>query len=173
MSQKQVRKRCQETLESIALPIPFDIEAFCKVVEQRTGRPIILRPWPTLGDPFGLWVHESTRDVIYYLADTSYGHQIHIILHELSHLLLEHDPLAVSEMELSLMPFKHLEAQQVKQLLARARGAYSAVEEREAEELAYLIEERVRTQAFEGPMERNPVNGILSRLEEFLEGGGM
>ena len=88
-------------------------------------------------------------------------HQRHIIAHELSHLLWEHRPTAVSEAEVGQLLLPEADPALVQHLFRRAD--YSQVEEAEAELLASLILERMRSDQTSAP--------APERLEAVLEEG--
>lgn len=136
-----LRRRCEARLRELAIASPFDLEAFCRSVEERRGRPIRLVSVPGRGGPHGLWVASPSADYIFYERDTSASHQQHIILHELSHLLCDHRLVRSTAAEPSPPLFPDLQPEMVQSVLART--AYSTDDEREAELLASLILERV------------------------------
>lgn len=136
-----LRKRCEARLRDLAIESPFDLDAFCRSLEGRRGRPICLVPIPSLGGPYGLWVASPSADYIFYERDTGASHQQHIILHELSHLLCDHRLVQGAAAAPLHSLFPDLQPEMVRRALARA--AYSTDDEREAELLASLIGERL------------------------------
>ena len=68
-------------------------------------------------------------------------HREHIILHELGHLLCEHQPTEVIDQEVVAQLFPHLNPAVVQRVLGRT--TYTAIEEQEAEMLASLVRGRV------------------------------
>jgi IrrE N-terminal-like domain len=140
-SRRRLRKRCEERLRDLPIPVPFDARAFTD--ELAAGRrPIRLVPMSGLTGVCGMWVATDTTDLIFYEQDTTPPHQEHIILHELSHLICDHYPPAAVEAQ-HLLP--NLDAEMVRRVLGRA--GYSTEEEREAELLATLIRQRARSNA--------------------------
>ncbi|MFJ8313015.1 MULTISPECIES: ParH-like protein [unclassified Streptomyces] len=117
------------------LPVPFDAFRLAETVARRRGRPIDLMPaaWQP-GVPCGLLVTAEVADYIVYAADTSPLHQQHILVHELSHLLCEHD----GALSTGLVP--HLSPELVGRVLGRT--VYSQPQEQEAELLASLVLQR-------------------------------
>jgi hypothetical protein len=106
-------------------------------LERRRERPIRLRPFNSgPGCPCGLWIATADADYIYHEASTTPFHATHIVLHEIAHMLLDHQDPTAWEQFISLL------APDVSQTLIQlilSRGAYSTAEERDAETLASLI----------------------------------
>jgi hypothetical protein len=167
---KALRRRCQERLLEIDLPVPFDASSFCDALAARRGRPILLLPVPAKEGPFGLWIATAEADYIFFERDTSRWHQEHIILHEVCHLLWDHDRSHVSDDEVIQMLLPSLAPQMVQRVLQRS--AYSREDEREAELLATLILERVGGTGGSGVQRRRAEpNDPVARLEAILDGG--
>lgn len=130
----EVEARCDQILERLGLPTSCDITTFCRHVARDRQRPISLKPVPmdNLGQAVtGLWLAFPGRDVITYERNTTALHQVHIILHELCHLLCGHRPARQQVMAM-LFPSLSMSG------LLRS-GCYSQQEEREAELLASRI----------------------------------
>lgn len=140
MSLRQVRRRCEQTLKDVDVPVPFDGNVFRDVVARRRGRPIRLVAKATGVGPCGVWLSLPESDYVFYEASTSPVHRDHIIAHELGHLLCDHvsHETIPDEVLLSLMP--DLDIEVVRRVLART--TYSASEEQEAEMIATLVLER-------------------------------
>ncbi|WP_143466999.1 ImmA/IrrE family metallo-endopeptidase [Lentzea kentuckyensis] len=119
----------------LVLPSPFDIVELCARVSRRRRRRIVLAPMPlsALG-PCGLWLAGEQADIICYEQDTSELHQEHIILHELGHILHDHQG---AETLNALLP--DLSGATLRIMLARQHDAFSAKAEREAEQFAYAV----------------------------------
>ncbi|MDF5757913.1 hypothetical protein [Spongiactinospora sp. TRM90649] len=142
---KRLRRRCEDRLSDLTLPVPFLVRGLCASVAEERSRPIHLLPMTGKPGVLGLWVATETADLIFYEEATTPPHQDHIILHELSHLLCDHyrEPLPAVEQALALLP--NLDPAMVLRMLGRtAHTAYTAVEEQEAELLASLIQQRAR-----------------------------
>lgn len=155
---RRIRRRCTALLRDLPMPVPFDARALCEKVAERRGRPIRLVPMTGLGGVCGLVVATGETDLIFYEQVTTPPHQEHIILHELSHLLCDHDRAASDLAVEHLLP--DLDPRMVRRVLGRA--GYSSVEEREAELLASMIRQRARSH----------VDGSLAdRLHAALEDG--
>jgi hypothetical protein len=130
-ARNDVRRRCEKQLRLLDVPRPFDVSALCESVAQSRGRPVLVHRVPYSVGPCGWWAATAEADHIYVQADASVLHQQLIILHELSHMLLEHradDALA------DLFPLTDAAAARI-----LARSGYEQVQEQEAELLASLI----------------------------------
>lgn len=68
----------------------FEMEGFLKHVETVRKRPLIVRYVPFSHDLFGLWYPTERVDYIFVNANLHATHQIHTLLHEVAHMLLEH-----------------------------------------------------------------------------------
>lgn len=114
------------------------------------------------GGPLGLWI--ATHDVDYVVCEERAGplHQEHIVLHELGHILWEHEATVVEAGHFPMLA--HLDPHVVRQVLGRNR--YSAAEEQQAELVASLLLERMADwsaqEVWEAPPERA---GLVHRLE--------
>jgi hypothetical protein len=81
----------------------------------------------------GLWIATGAADYLVYEQATSLVHQEHIVLHELGHLLCDHNAAGNLEPEL----FRQLGPAAVRSALGRTN--YSTLEEREAEFVASFL----------------------------------
>ncbi|MDT3397705.1 hypothetical protein RKE29_13775 [Streptomyces sp. B1866] len=87
------RTRCEAVADTLDIPRPFDLDTLCDRVAARRGRPLRLVPLegaPDASMPCGVWVATREADLIFYEPATSALHKLHIVLHELAHLLLGH-----------------------------------------------------------------------------------
>jgi hypothetical protein len=166
MDDKRLRRRCEARVQKLDLSAPFEVYSFCERLSAQRDRPILLQSVPGTANACGVWVSVPSADLIFYEQDTSPMHQDHIILHEISHLLCEHQPVPVSAREISHLLFPDLHPETVKRVLQRS--GYATEEEREAELLASLILERVATgtHARASTAKRDDV---LGRLEASLQ----
>jgi hypothetical protein len=141
MSLRSIRKQCESALEGVAVPNPFDINDFCAVISTKRQRALHLVPKGTRLGPCGIWLALPDVDYVFYESETSQLHREHIILHELGHLLCEHQPNAVMDAEVVAKLFPHLNPDVVHRVLGRT--TYTAIEEQEAEMVASLVRERI------------------------------
>ncbi|PZM94624.1 MAG: ParH-like protein [Actinobacteria bacterium] len=144
MLSAQVRKTCQDRLDSLRrrgleVPSPFDANALCQSVARCLGHPIMLVavPMPPCA-PSGLTLFTDESNVIVYELHTSRMHQDHIIAHELGHVILGHQALALDDAEKLRLLVPSLRPGLVRQVLGRS-GTYSAIEEQQAEMMATLL----------------------------------
>jgi Zn-dependent peptidase ImmA (M78 family) len=166
MDMRTLRRRYAARIRDLPIPIPFDTEIFTSAIADRRGRPIVLQPMPLLGETFGAWIEESSVDVVFYEQHTTPLHQQHIILHELGHILCNHQGIEADELSASSLPDA---GQSGKRLRALRDGRYTEEEEREAEMIATLILMQV-TSAQANTTARDPdITGTL-RLLDSLEG---
>jgi hypothetical protein len=143
-SDPKLWRRCQalvrELEKSVGLPIPM--AAFLDRLADHRGRPIELRAFNHSEVPdgiCGLWIDRADRDIIGFPTEARHG--MHIVMHEIGHMLACHrGRAAVGAPQLTqFMP--DLDPAMVQAVLGRS--VYSEVEEREAELIASLIMDRV------------------------------
>lgn len=93
MSFERGERRAKELLEQLALPEPFDVGELCRRIAAQRGRSLrlVAEPAGSMGDAVGLLIGLPDHDEIHYVADTSNYHQQAIVLHEVGHLLADHD----------------------------------------------------------------------------------
>ncbi|MFC1435385.1 hypothetical protein ACEZDB_32565 [Streptacidiphilus sp. N1-3] len=164
---KSSRRQCHEVVRRLEIPKPFDVAVLCARLGAQRGRPLHLIPMEMPPQsPSGLYVSTDTLDAIVYESRTSGLHQVHIILHELGHLLSGHTAVP-GEGDLSaLVP--HLGSVTMARMLGRTR--YNEPEERQAELIASLILERAgrwRPRRSWAPAAGDL--GVAQRLERSLE----
>jgi Zn-dependent peptidase ImmA (M78 family) len=166
MDMQALRRRYAARIHDLPIPIPFDTQIFTATIADRRGRPIVLQPMPLLGEPFGAWVEEASVDVVFYEQHTTPLHQQHIILHELGHILCNHQGINADELMTALSPDI---GQSGERLRALRDGRYTEEEEREAEMIATLILTRV-TGAQANTIDPDPETAGILRLLDSLEG---
>lgn len=162
-------RRCEslvlELEKSVGLPVSLAPEQFLDRLAEHRGRPIELRPFAQADVPdgiCGLWIDRADRDIIGFPTEARHG--LHIVMHEIGHMLAKHrGRAAVGAPQLSrFMP--DLDPAMVRAVLGRS--VYSEVEEREAELIASLIMDRVAGPArYTAPAaaELSPVDARLQR----------
>ncbi|MBB2943726.1 hypothetical protein FB565_003455 [Actinoplanes lutulentus] len=130
-----LRQRCAERLRGLRVPDPFDLDQFCAEVSASRGKPLQRRPLSGLGPgaPCGLWLGLPSADYVFYDPETSPLHAEHIVLHEIAHMLCDHQPKG----DLSALLFPDLDPALIGHVLGRA--GYTTDQEREAELLASMI----------------------------------
>ncbi|MER5973669.1 hypothetical protein ABT112_28785 [Streptomyces sp. NPDC002055] len=85
----------------------------------------------------GLWVELENSDCIFYEASTSPLHRDHIVLHEISHMLLGHTTPNGADPGADGGLFTGIDPRTIRNVLGRAN--FSSPQEREAEQLATRI----------------------------------
>lgn len=137
---------CEDVVAGVSVPEPWDFRAFVNSLGAAPHRPIELIPVtadPT--QPSGLLVSTDRADYIFYAANTTPLHQLHIQWHELAHLLRGHSGTMALDRQVTALLMPSLPASVVERVLGRT--VYSTVEEHEAELFATLIMRRLgRTQ---------------------------
>lgn len=141
------------------IPRPWDVHEFAERVAVRRGRPIELIP-RTMSHyasvATGLWVRRPELDQIVYDTAGTELHQSHVILHELSHMLCNHEGIAFDRgavaaraavgsetlrgtgQVLESLPDPLLDARRCG-VRIRHRAAYDDNQELQAETLAFVI----------------------------------
>ncbi len=169
---RQLRRDCAARVQALDIPTPFDLEEFCRRFGAARGRPVRLLPAALPpGSPCGLWVSTDRVDYVFYEQHTSRLHREHIVLHEIGHLLCEHEATPVMGDEETRLVLPSLDPGMVQRVLGRTH--YSAVEERQAELIASLVLEQVSTWTAEETAPVAPgAAGLVSRLENSLQPRG-
>lgn len=151
MGKRQLRRQetlCRERLRALEMTVNLraitTVLHLCDVLAARRQRPIHLEARPLPPPLAGLWLASATADDIFYAEDAPPLLQEHTIFHELAHLLLgvqESMPPELGEWE-TRRPVPPLSPQMVSAALKRS--CYDDTQERMAELLASLIEQRWR-----------------------------
>lgn len=164
----RLRAACAQRVRDIAVPRPFEISLFRRNVAAHRSRPIRVIRIPGLtreqGFPYGLWVAYDEHDEIYVERETSGLHRAQIVLHELAHMLCEHDPDEVMDAAVVRQVVPHLPGDgAISHMFARHN--YSRYQEQEAEMTGSLLLERAGVPARRGA---DDADGLLDRLGEAL-----
>lgn len=142
MPTRQMWRTCEEIAASLTIPDPWDSETFVRILGDERGRRIELIPVVTApGTPCGLLASTDRADYIFYAANTTTLHQIHIQCHEVAHLLRGHTGTMTLDSDIAALLMPSLPAALVERVLGRT--VYSAEEEHDAELLASLIMRRI------------------------------
>lgn len=137
--ERELRRQCRRLLRELDIRPPLRTDELCRRLGAHWNKPIRLLPWalPVPG-PFGLWMSRPNEEVIFYQEETTRVHQDHIILHEIGHILCDHQDDGDAGGDLpDLGPdFPH-------DLTTRGfrRTCYTEDYEREAELVATIIQE--------------------------------
>lgn len=158
------RSAFDQLISAIKMPVPFDLQAFCDRVAAYRGRPLHLHSAPgvTGSDaPCGVWIATEAADHIFHEEATSPLHRVHIVLHEVSHMLLGHSSL--SEQRDTARLFTEIDPATVTDVLART--SYGTEDERDAEVLAGLLARRAGLSSRDA---RPMPSQVLQRLNDAL-----
>ncbi|MEU2894271.1 hypothetical protein [Streptomyces albidoflavus] len=125
-------------LDQLCTTDPLSTDELVKRVAEMRGRPIHMESVPGITSemPCGFWIALDDMDVIAVEDATSPMHRDHIVLHEISHMLLGHEAGDDLHARLPLRVAPDL----VSRMLGRT--SYDTTIEREAETLAGLIASR-------------------------------
>ncbi len=153
--------RIDSILNQLEVPEPFSADELVQRVAEMRGRPIHLESIPGIASemPCGFWISLDDMDVIAVEDATSPMHRDHIVLHEISHMLLGH---AAGKDLHTRLPLR-VDPDLVARMLGRT--SYETAIEREAETLAGLIASRAaqRTAAARSaPPALQRMNSVLS-----------
>ncbi|MFJ6748754.1 MULTISPECIES: hypothetical protein [unclassified Streptomyces] len=166
----QIRRRCKQLIKELALPATTDLRGMCDIVAARVERPVHMVPMSLGGVVSGMTASTDDSYWIFFEHKTSPWHQAHIVLHELSHLLLGHgqDP-SITEDALRMWTPSVDVATAMRRMgltmgFARHHG-YDNLAERETEVLGTLLMERVAPSADERAL---PLEGQAAELAAAL-----
>ena len=134
-----IRRRCEQLVKQLEIPEPFNAEVFYAQIGACRGKKLCILPGTLRsGGPSGFWLGTANADYIVYEENTSPLHRMHIILHEIGHILCDHQSAHTTK----LADFaSHLDGALVERLLKREHG--DSREEQEAELIAYLIHSKI------------------------------
>lgn len=130
-------RRCAMIADGLHIPRPFELGRFLAGIEARRNHPVVLRsldPGPV--KPSARWIAAPAADFILRTTGTTPWHRTHVTMHEVAHMLLEHDGPARSRRTLAAV------AEQELPVHARpvpGRCGYTTAAERDAEFLASII----------------------------------
>jgi hypothetical protein len=175
MNSSELRQACLLRLAKLRdqgchVPRPFDAAVLCQRVGGSLRHPINLVAVPMPGGaPFGLTFFTDAGHIIAYEERTSRVHQDHIIAHELGHVLLDHRSFAIDDEAATQLLLPGLRPTLVHRVLNRT-GAYSRLEEQEAEMMATILLEEASRPAPPAAGNLSPTDAALyARLRHGLE----
>lgn len=168
--ERALRKRCRALLDALDVTRPFDLAAFQRSLSRHRGRPVTLVPIAMRTDsPSGVWIAADDADYVFYESATLPLHQLHIILHEVGHMLLDHHGAEAPDHTHWQRLFPHLSPDLVRTVMGRT--SYDSDEEQAAEEFAWLACEyagltpnRPARQAYLDPALGNNIDRITQAL---------
>jgi hypothetical protein len=142
MNYRDARKIARKAEHAFGLPNNATLELIHKKLERGRGRPITVAELPELAreEVCGIWLICEDRDVVLHTPTQSDWHRQQIILHEFSHMILDHDLEGISS-ELVKRFLPDLDGEMV--LRALARGSFTDDAELTAEALADQLATRI------------------------------
>ncbi|MDH6112056.1 hypothetical protein P3T36_004967 [Kitasatospora sp. MAP12-15] len=182
------RARFVALADQLTFPQPFELAEFCRRIAERRGRPLRLVPLEgAVADelPCGMWLGLDSVDLVFYEAGAAPILKTQIVLHEISHMLLDHvspqgpaaalraeaarvravqDAVRAAEQSAARAEDEELGLSTDRVLSLLARSGYSSRQETEAESLATLILERA-TRAETNPASPDSAE-VLNRLND-------
>ncbi|MFD9633438.1 ImmA/IrrE family metallo-endopeptidase [Streptomyces violascens] len=165
-----LQERCEERVRELGLPAQgqLTIATLCEHLSRHLGKRIRLLPLPLpQGSPDGLWVHTPDEDVVLFESRQAPIHQRHVIMHELGHLICDHDTAPVMTPEASRLLLPSLNPALVQRILGRDHTHSEA--ELEAEQVGDLLSTYVNSWALQQewavPPELVDLANRLSALE--------
>ena len=149
MGQRDVKTRMRSLLDILDYGFEeFTFDGFAEWIVQQRARSIIFIPYTFPSDLFGAWVKGSDKDFIAFETDTPAIHQTHIKLHEMAHMLCGHPTVEIGKRRTQVLLCSALGPEPDVDLHASLlRSTHSDENEREAETLTALIQERVQKHA--------------------------
>lgn len=99
------------------------------------------QPWPP--NLYGAWIYTPTKDFVFFDNQTPPVHQLHILLHEFSHMLCGHERTALTLPELHALVTGQVSGGMAEILTQRMSQAEQLRAEWEAECLASLLYGRI------------------------------
>jgi hypothetical protein len=85
-------------VDCLPIPWPFTVERFVQILGEQRSRPIhLVAAQLGASAPCSLLVVTAEVDYICYASNTSWLHQLHLVLHEVAHLLLGHGQHGIEE----------------------------------------------------------------------------
>ena len=151
----------------------FTLDSFIAWVEKQIERHILIVERPLPPHVNGLWISdaEDPYEYLFIADDLPALQRTHTILHEVIHIILNHNTLKVTEAQLrSLLPMLQDDSVGLEKLWGTVllRAYRPNREEQEAEIMAHLIQERLyaheRLSALTAPSTRPHTRAYLQKL---------
>ncbi|MEN8656330.1 hypothetical protein ABCR94_38605 [Streptomyces sp. 21So2-11] len=162
--ERELRRFCRRLLRQLDIQPPLRVDELCRRIGEHRDKPIRLIPWAlSIPGPFGVWMSRPHEEIIFYQEETSRVHQDHIILHEIGHILADHQDDGGAGEELPALGPDY-----PGDLITRGfrRTSYTEDYEREAELVATIIQEWAVVINYATP--RTPENSDLGPLRSAL-----
>ena len=148
----------------------FELDHFLDHIQRLRKRQLILMPAVLKHEIVAIWVYSDKADYIFFKSTDHVIHQTHNILHEIAHMMLDHTRIPLEDVLTSEL-FNQLFSGQITGRPRRiTREPSNDIEELEAEEFVFVIQEQV--------MAANRIDQLLdkassiSALNNYVEGMG-
>lgn len=148
----------------------FKLNHFLDHIQRLRERNLILMPTTLKHEIVAMWVYTERADYIFFKANDHVIHQTHNILHEIAHMMMDHTRIPLEDV-LTPELFNALFSGQITGRPRRiTREPSNDIEELEAEEFVFAIQEQV--------MAVNRIDQLLdkassiSELNNYVEGMG-
>jgi hypothetical protein len=161
----RLKRTCEKALDGVRLQRPFTIESFCEALAAKRVRRIVLREMPDAGGvntPCGLWIAYEHEDHIWHVKATSQRHRSQVILHEIAHMLLDHQSDVDSPGLLAALP-PEISPARIRR--AFGRTDYSAEQEHDAELAGSILDEIIDSLPTARSTSRD---GLFTRVDEAM-----
>ena len=146
MGKRDVKTRMRGLLNELDYDFSrFTSDDFTRWLERRREREIVFLPYVLPTTIFGAWVKGVREDFVLYEPNTPIVHQAHSQLHEMCHMLCGHPTVEADDAQFLLRHAGNVDLTVFDSLLLRS--IHSDENEREAEMLTALIQERVQKHA--------------------------
>jgi hypothetical protein len=131
-----LRQQCRDMINSLQVPRPWNPELFRVSLERQRNRLLFLTAVPLVPGPVSLWIATTDADYIFYDQDSAPSRQLHLIGHQVAHILFEHTGAPVRD-DAALTLFPHLDPDLV--AAALTLSAYTSADEQAADVFASLL----------------------------------
>lgn len=172
MNEHECRELCERMVEQFALPETATYKDACRrvgeVMSELLGATVELRFISMRGTRLSgaTALRADGTYVVYCARSRSWYHRLGILLHELAHVLLGHRPVALAPAEPARHFAPHLPGKMAR-IIAR-RTAHGEGEERQAEEFADLLLERLTDRHRSRPFDSSGMSPSVARVAEGL-----
>lgn len=92
-----IQRRCDSLAAGLCPPMPWSLDGFVDHIRELRNRRILLYAQPLPAGVSSFWFRSRSADHIVYARDAqSPHHRDHLVMHEISHMLLGHDGIPVT-----------------------------------------------------------------------------
>lgn len=122
----------------------FNLKDFIRYISAQRGRRIYIRRLPLDPELFGAWLPTPSADYIFVNSTVHPIHQLHCVLHEMAHILLNHPRRKLDQiLPPELFQVLKMEMNEGCARYAPALHVNQTPEEREAEDFVFQIQDQV------------------------------